>query len=169
MNSLTLYSAKNKLVLLLLTLCCLACKRPQTAVETVSLAPGKVHQGITGKVLFKEGDFLSSGEIVNGKVYGVERQLFFYEPTNIKDAEATEGDFVKHVFTEVIDSVNSDKHGNFAKELPEGKYSIFLKESNRLYSKIGDGDYYMPVRVYKDSSINIIVEIDYKASYRSEQ
>ncbi len=168
MNSLTLYSIKNSLAILLFSLLCLACKRPQTAVDSVALVPGKVHQGITGKVLFKEGEFSTSGEILdNGKVYGVERQVLLYELTSLKEADIGDGDFVKYVSTEVLDSVTSDKHGNFSKELPEGTYSVFIKESNRLYSKVESDDYYMPVTVLKDSSISIIIEVDYKASYLS--
>ncbi len=85
----------------------------------------------------------------------------------MKDADIGDGDFVKYVSTEILDSVMSDKHGNFSKELPEGTYSIFIKESNRLYSKVADDDNYMPVTVLKDSSTNIIIEVDYKASYLS--
>ena len=170
MNLLTHYSVKNSLVILLTILIAISCTRPQTAQDTVTLAPGRISQGVTGKVLFKEGQFAPSGEILdNGKVYGIERQIFVYELTNIKDVDAAEDDFVKHISTEVIDSMVSDKHGNFSKELPEGKYSVFIKESNRLYSKIGDNDYYMPVTVFKDSSTNIIIEVDYRASYQIGQ
>ncbi len=169
MNSLTLYLTKNSLFLFLFILTCLACKRPQTAQDTVALAPGRVNQGITGKILFKEGEFSPAGEILdNGKIYGVERELLLYELTDIKAVDAIEGDFVKYVSTELLDSVLSDKHGNFRKELPVGTYSLFVKESNRLYSKIGEKDCYMPVTVWKDSSTSVIIEIDYKASYLTE-
>lgn len=170
MNLLTHYSVRNSLPILLGFLICLSCKRPQTAQENVALAPGRVNQGLVGKVLFKEGEFSPSGEILdNGKVYGIERQIFLYELTNIKDVDAAEGDFIKYISTELIDSIQSDKHGNFRKELPVGQYSVFIKESNRLYSKIGDDDYYMPVTVYKDSSTSVIIEVDYKASYQLGQ
>ena len=169
MNSLTLYSIKNNITLLIIVIVCMSCKRPQRVAESVEV-PGKIGQGIKGKVLFKEGQFSASGEIIdNGKVYGIERQLLFYEPTSIKDVEIGEGDFIKYTSSEIIDSVTSDKHGNFSKELPEGKYSIFIKESKRLYSKLGDNDYYLPVTVFKDSCINLIIEVYYKASYLSEQ
>jgi hypothetical protein len=170
MNLLTHYSIKNSLVIVFTILIAISCTRPQTAQDTVALAPGRINQGLTGKVLFKEGQFAPSGEILdNGKVYGIERQILLYELTNIKDVDAAEGDFVKYTSTELIDSTTSDKYGNFSKELPEGKYSVFIKESNRLYSKIGDDDYYMPVTIYRDSSTNIIIEVDYKASYQIGQ
>ena len=169
MNSLTPYSIKNKITLLLVVMLCMSCKRPQRVAETVEV-PGKIGQGIVGKVLFKEGEFSASGEILdNGKVYGIEREVLFYELTSIKDVEIGEGDFIKYTSSEIIDSVTSDKHGNFSKELPVGKYSVFIKESKRLYSKLGDNDYYLPVTVFKDSSTAIIIEVDYKASYLSGQ
>ena len=169
MNSLTLYSIKNNITILILVIVCSSCKRPQRIAESIE-APNKVSQGVNGKVLFKEGEFSTSGEILdNGKVYGIERQVLFYELTSIKDVEIGEGDFIKYTSSEIIDSVMSDKHGNFSKELPEGKYSVFIKESKRLYSKLGDDDYYLPVIVFKDSSTTVIIEVDYKATYSSGQ
>lgn len=172
MNSLIHYLVKNKLILLLFTLTLISCTRKKVPVEIVETKPEiqKITQGLSGKILFKEGEFSSTGEILdNGKVFGIERQLFIYEPTNIRDVEIGEGDFVKYTSTELIDSVNSDKHGNFSKELPIGKYSLFIKESQRLYSKLGDNDYFLPVTIMKDSATTIIIEVDYKASYLSGQ
>ncbi|HSZ25023.1 MAG TPA: hypothetical protein VK766_04865 [Cytophagaceae bacterium] len=172
MNSLTLYFIKNNLAILLFIVICLSCQKPFVITESVALKTPmvKIKQGVRGKILFKEGDFSTSGEMLdNGKIYGVERQIMFYELTNIKDVEIGEEDFVKYVSTEIIDSVTSDKQGSFSKELPEGKYSLFVKEVNRLYSKVGDGDYYFPVTVLKDSCKSIIIEIDYKANYLSGQ
>ncbi len=169
MNSLTPYSIKNNITILLLVFVCLSCKRPQRVAESKEI-PNKVVQGVNGKVLFKEGEFSSSGEILdNGKVYGVEREVLFYEPTSIKDVEIGEGDFIKYTSSEIIDSAISDKHGNFSKELPAGNYSVFIKESKRLYSKLGDDDYYLPITVFKDSNTTVIIEVDYKASYLSGQ
>lgn len=172
MNSLTLYLVKNKLAILLFALTCLSCKRPQPSTELVVVAVPvlKTIQGVKGKVIFKEGEFSSSGEMLkNGKAYGIEREILFYELTNLKDVEIGEGDFVKYIATEIVDSITSDKYGNFTKELPEGEYSIFIKESNRLYSKLEDGNLYIPITVRKGSSENVIIEVDYKAVYMSGQ
>jgi hypothetical protein len=169
MNSLTPYLVKNNIALLLLTLICLACKRPRTTVESVETPPAKIIQGVKGKVLFKEGEFSTSGTLRNGRVYGIERKILFYELTSLKDVEIAEGDFIKYTSTEMMDSITSDKYGNFSKSLPEGEYSIFVKEANRLYSKLGDEDYYYPVTVVKDSCVNIIIEVDYRAVYKSGQ
>lgn len=151
MNSLIPYLVKNNIALLL-AFGCFACKRPHTVVESVETPAAKIIQGVKGKVLFKEGEFSTSGTLKNGRVYGIERKILFYELTNLKDVEIGEGDFIKYTSTEMIDSITSDKHGNFSKSLPEGNYSIFVKENNRLYSKLGDEDYYLPVTVEKDSS-----------------
>jgi hypothetical protein len=169
MNSLTPYSIKNKISKggILITLVCLlcACYRQQKPVEAISTLRS-VHQGVAGKILFKEGEFTISGDLLeNGKVYGIERQLLFYERTSLKDVEIGEGNFVKNTYTELLDSVYSDKQGNFGKELPEGNYSVFVKESRRLYSKLTDDGYFMPLTVFKDSCKKMIIEVDYKASY----
>ena len=155
----------------------MSCKRPQTTVEvpevitvTPSKPTSKAAQGVTGKVLFKEGEFTPSGEISkNGKAYGIERTILFYELTNLKDVEIADGDFIKYTSTEILDSVSSDKYGNFSKNLPVGEYSIFIKEADRLYSKLDDKDYFLPIKILKDSSVNVIIEVDYKAVYTSGQ
>jgi hypothetical protein len=174
MNSLIPYLLKNNRAIVLFVLVCMSCKRPQTPAELPELLPTlpkiKLVQGVNGKVLFKEGEFTTSGEILkNGKAYGVERKVLFYELTSLKEVEIGEGDFVKYVSTEIIDSVTSDKYGNFSKYLPEGNYSIFIKESDRLYSKLEDEDYFLPIKIVKNASVNIIIEIDYKAIYKSGQ
>lgn len=171
MNSLIPYLVKNNRAILLFVLVCMSCIRPKTSVELPELPPQtKVVQGVIGKVLFKEGEFAASGELLkNGKAYGVERLVLFYERTSLKEVEIGEGDFVKYISTEVLDSVTSDKYGNFSKNLPEGNYSIFIKESDRLYSKLEDEDYFLPMKIEKNSSVNVIIEVDYKAVYKSGQ
>jgi hypothetical protein len=174
MNSLIPYLLKNNIAILLFVFVYMSCKGPQTSAELPELLPTlpktKLVQGVNGKVLFKEGEFTTSGEILNnGKAYGVERKVLFYERTNLKEVEMGEGDFVKYVSTEILDSVTSDKYGNFSKYLPEGNYSIFIKESDRLYSKLEDDDYFLPVKIVKNASVNIIIEVDYKAVYKSGQ
>ena len=169
MNSLIRFLKKNNLLLILaLSISLLGCNKQPVA--TIIPDPFKdIVQGIKGKVLFKEGRFKSDGSLDgNGKIYGVERLIFIYELTDIKDVEIGEGDFVKYISTNVLDSAYSDKHGNFSKELPEGKYSLFVKEHERLFSKLGDQDIFEAVEVKKDKVSTITIEIDYKALYGNE-
>lgn len=123
--------------------------------------------GLLGKVVFKEGNFNSDGEInQDGRMYGVEREIFVFELTNLRDVEMDEGEFVRYVATNPIDTVMSDVHGVFhIADIEEGQYSLFVKENDRLYSKLGEGDNYLPVTIKKDSLTNILIEIDYLANY----
>jgi len=146
-----------------------SCQSPKNTKQSLDPSTiSKIAQGVHGKVVFKEGEFSTSGELLNnGKVYGVSKMVYFYELTSIKDASFGETGFVYNIATEVIDSVSSDKNGNFFKELPAGIYSIFIKEVERYYSKLDDKDYFTPVTVSPDATKSITLEIDYKASYIS--
>ncbi len=166
MNSLIVSLVKNSIVGAFACLL-ISCQGPQTVTDSVGSNTSKIIQGVTGKVLFKEGNFTTSGEIIDqGKIYGVERRILFYELTNIKNAEIGDGDFVKNISSELIDSTYSDKNGNFSKELPEGKYSVFVQESKRLYSKLGDYEYFQPLVISYGKNERLILEIDYKANYK---
>jgi len=172
MNLLTLCSVKNSLFLFLLTSLLSGCQTPQKVSE--QLPPNanttKIIQGIYGKVIFKEGNFTPSGEIANnGKIYGVKRQIYFYELTALKDVKMGEGDFVNYISSEIMDSIYSDKNGNFNIELPEGKYSIIINESGRLYAKPDDKDYLNPISITQNVAKNVVIEIDYKAQYTQGQ
>jgi hypothetical protein len=159
----THFLIKNNLIVLLSVLC--SCQLA-TQTSTTSQATEPIVQGLKGKVLYKEGTFLADGGIDNnGKVYGVSRKIFIYELTNLKSVDIGEGDFIKNVFTEKIDSVVSDKNGKFFIALEEGKYSLFVDENERIYSKLTDGNYFYPVQIHKDSTKEVTVEIDYKAIY----
>ncbi|MCU0428364.1 MAG: hypothetical protein MUF42_00205 [Cytophagaceae bacterium] len=124
-------------------------------------------EGIVGKILFKEGNFNSDGEITDeGRIYGVQREILVFELTNLKDVEIGDGDFVNYISTNPVDTIFSDYHGSFViGGLQEGVYSLFIKENDRLYGKLGDGDNFFPVRYQKDSVNKIMIEIDYLANY----
>lgn len=137
--------------------------------KTVTQTPYQiptVSQGITGKVLFKEGNFSSTGDsLQEGRQYVVERKILVYELTSLKDVEIDGGDFVSTVTTRLLDSTSSDRHGNFALALNQGVYSLFIDEGGRLYSKLGDDQTYLRTEIDSGKTQNVVIEIDYKANY----
>ncbi|HEY8400698.1 MAG TPA: hypothetical protein VIK89_05515 [Cytophagaceae bacterium] len=157
------YSKKGKIyfpfLLLFLFLSCQS-HRSNNSTDTT------FNQGLKGKIIFKEGNFYPNGEIRDrGSIYAVERQIYVHELTTISEVDLAEGNFLKNVYSAPIDTVYSDHKGEFKIPLEPGKYSLFINENQRLYSKMTEGGKFFPVEVVKDSVKEITIEIDYKAIY----
>jgi hypothetical protein len=131
------------------------------------LIPISISEGIAGSVIFKQGEFDASGKLRSeeGVVYGVERKIYIYAQTNMRAADLAEEDFVNNVYERLIDSIQSSPEGYFEKKIKPGKYSLFILENNRLYSKMNEEGFYFPVTVNQDSVSTVKLEIDYKAVY----
>lgn len=131
------------------------------------LIPISISEGIAGSIVFKKGEFDKSGKLSSeeGVLYGVERKVYIYAQTNIRSVDIAEGDFVNNIYEELIDSMKSTPDGYFGKKIKPGKYSLFILENNRLYSKLDEEGFYFPVTVNKDSVSTVKLEIDYKAVY----
>jgi hypothetical protein len=144
-----------------------SCRESQLPFNTSKETdPPEPKQGVKGKVIYKEGTFDSRGNLLtNGTVIGVARNIYFYELTSLKEVELDGGMFVRTIHSEIVDSIKSDKNGNFAGTLKPGTYSIFVEENDRLYSHISDEGLFMPVKVLKDSVTEVNVYIDYNANY----
>lgn len=144
-----------------------SCRESQSPFNTGRESdPPQPKQGVKGKVIYKEGTFDAQGNLLtNGTVMGVARKIYFYELTGLREVELDGGNFVSTIHTNVLDSIKSDKNGNFAGTLQPGLYSIFVEENNRLYSQINDEGLFIPVKVYKDSVTEVNVYIDYNANY----
>lgn len=131
------------------------------------LIPISISEGIAGSIIFKQGEFDATGKLSSeeGVLYGVERKVYIYTQTNIRSVDIAEGDFVNNLYEQLVDSMESNPEGYFEKKLKPGKYSLFILENNRLYSKMDEAGFYFPVTVNKDSVSMMKLEIDYKAVY----
>jgi hypothetical protein len=67
----------------------------------------------------------------------------------------------------LITSVLSDKNGDFCLELPEGKYSIMVREEGKgLWANIFDGEENIfPFEVKKEKNEPINFVVNYQAAY----
>ncbi|MDB5274236.1 MAG: hypothetical protein JWO58_2603 [Chitinophagaceae bacterium] len=146
---------------------CSSSKKGGNASRNEKLIPITIAEGITGSIIFKQGEFDQSGKLSSeeGLLYGVERKVYVYTQTNIRAVDIAEGDFVNNVYEQLIDSLQSNADGFFEKKIKAGQYSLFILENNRLYSKMDENGYYFPVTVKADSVSTIKLEIDYKAVY----
>lgn len=124
------------------------------------------HQGICGSIIWKSGNLMPSPDHEIPKPKAVQRELFVYELTNTQQATLQNG-FYKAIVTNLVKSVKSDAGGKFCVELPEGKYSLFVKEGNKgLYANQFDADgNIFPVKVSKENLSMIVFTIDYQANY----
>lgn len=131
------------------------------------LIPISISEGIAGSIIFKQGEFDGAGKMKSeeGVLYGVQRKVYIYKQTTIRAVDIAEGDFVNNVYEQLLDSMESNPEGYFEKKIKPGKYSLFLLENNRLYSKLDDKGFYFPISVNKDSVSMVKLEIDYKAVY----
>ena len=144
-----------------------SCRESQLPFNTSKETdPPEPKQGVKGKIIYKEGTFDLKGHLIsNGTAGGVQRKIYFYQLKGLQEVDLSYGTFVKSVHTEVLDSIKSDKNGNFAGTLKPGMYSIFIDENNRLYSHVSDDGLFLPVKVYKDSVSDVTIYIDYNATY----
>lgn len=124
------------------------------------------NQGICGSIVWKSGNLMPSPDREPVKAKPVQRELFVYDLTSSEQATLQDG-FYKAIVTALIKTVKSDSEGKFCLELPEGRYSLFIKEGNKgLFANQFDGDgNIFPVKVSKDKLSIIVFTIDYQAVY----
>ncbi|MCU0470496.1 MAG: hypothetical protein MUF58_18050, partial [Arcicella sp.] len=67
----------------------------------------------------------------------------------------------------LIKTVKSDADGRFCVDLPEGSYSLLVREGDKgLYANSFDGEgNIFPVKVGKDKVSIIVFTVDYQAVY----
>jgi len=121
-------------------------------------------QGITGKVLWLEGNFMPGpGQTKTGKP--IEKELYFFPVLNIKDISGS-GPFYELKDYKPVGKVKSDSKGQFKILLPIGVYSLFSKEDEGFYASVQDGEGNInPIEVKRNEYNEIVFKIDYKAAY----
>lgn len=128
----------------------------------------KIKQGVTGKVIWLEGNLMPTIGDTNTKAREgrpVVREIHVYKLINVKETQSQDGFFTK-IKGNLIKKSLSDESGHFSIQLPIGEYSIFIKEEQGLYANLFDGSNNInPVVVNKDKVTEITIKVDYKAMY----
>ncbi|HBH23961.1 MAG TPA: hypothetical protein DDY13_11125 [Cytophagales bacterium] len=126
-------------------------------------------QGLAGKVLWYEGNMMpkiktsENDELERGRP--VQRQILVYKPITAQDCEG-EGVLYDAVNGELVASDSSNREGVFFIPLPEGKYSVLIKEGDQYFASVMDGKGHLnPVEIKKDEISRMKIEINYKAAY----
>lgn len=140
----------------------ISCKAPQGNASKNE----DISQGIAGRVLWREGNFMPT---INGnnenKSLGIEREIMIYELTNLNQVSRN-GEFYNDIQTKLIKTANSKADGSFKISLEPGVYSIFTKEEGGLYANIFDGENNIfPITVEPGKVTGLTIIVDYKAAY----
>jgi len=147
-----------------------ACSPKTSLKKTNDNCPVSIKQGISGKVVWREGNWRPSKN-TNEKPQEqpISRTICIYELT--KDNQVSKnGKFYENPTTQIIKQVQSDTNGCFEAELPEGEYSIFVEEDveerKMLYANSFDTNMNINKMVVSKKKITETkIIIDYKAKY----
>ncbi|WP_333820125.1 carboxypeptidase regulatory-like domain-containing protein [Ohtaekwangia sp.] len=123
-------------------------------------------QGIRGQVFWVSGNQMpSTDRTTRAPQQGIVREIYIYNATTLQDVTQQNG-FFSNIQTAFVTKVISDKDGSFHVKLPQGKYSVFIKEDQGLFANLYDSNgciNCVSVRPRKFSWITITV--DYQAAY----
>lgn len=135
-------------------------------IEPVVISEKDIIQGICGSIVWKSGNLMPSPDREAIKAKPIQRELCVYELTNIAEATVQNG-FYTAITKSKIKSVKSDAEGKFCLDLPEGEYSLFVKERDKgLFANSFDGKgNIFPVKVSKDKVSIIVFMVDYQGAY----
>jgi len=123
------------------------------------------NQGITGQVTWSAGNQMPGPDRKESGQKGIQREVLFYELTHKSQAEG-QGPIYNKINSKLIRKMMTDSNGIFNVELPEGGYSVFVKEKDGYYANSFDThNIITPVDVVKGEMKKITININYLASY----
>lgn len=147
-------------LLLFVPLLIISCRTPQ------SMFSDGVSQGISGQILWYEGDLMPGigKEPAEGKP--IQREILIYEATSPDLAEVHEGQFYSGLKSKLVQKAISDEDGRFIVALEPGTYSVFIKEPEGLFAnRFDQAGIINPVTIKRNELVNILIKVDYKAAY----
>jgi hypothetical protein len=123
-----------------------------------------ISQGAWGNVWFWEGDFMPVGW---GDITPVVRLVYVYELTSLSQVEQIYcSPFYRAVYTDLVDSINSDRTGFFQITLEPGQYSFFIREDSLYYANGFDGTgHILPATITADTVTRVQIDITYRATF----
>lgn len=125
-----------------------------------------VSQGISGQVVWYEGDLMPGigKEPAVGKP--IQREIFIYYATKIEQTEVQDGRFYSNIKTELVRKTSTNEDGKFIVALEPGNYSVFVKEPMGLFAnRFDQSGIINPVTITKNELVNMLIKVDYKAAY----
>lgn len=126
-------------------------------------------QGICGVVREKRGNYMPGPDSPKSNAGGmpVEREILIFPLLNMSQVDMGENGFINSVReAKPIKTIQTGKDGKFCVDLPIGQYSVIVREPKGLYANLSDvRNNIFPVRVQKDKSVSITVDITHQAVF----
>jgi hypothetical protein len=123
--------------------------------------PPDNHTGkLAGTVMFGEVDLLSGSP--TGTMTPVVREVLVYEPTTtlqVTPAPSSFGPLYSEIHSRLVATTTSDSNGRFSMVLPEGTYSLFVRENGQYYANIITDAFIYPVDVVSGATTTVTFEI----------
>ena len=124
-------------------------------------------QGVKGYVTELVGDQMPGPGKEKNPGKPLSTTVYVYEATKFEQVERkNEETFYSAIKTRLVKTVDSDKEGFFAVELPAGKYSVFTKVDGKFFASVFDGDGTIAPLVVEENKITVInIIVNAKATY----
>lgn len=97
-------------------------------------------QGIQGRVLKLEGDFMPGPEPVRGQTHPVRTEVWIFSGRIPANGSVTWAVSQATQHPNFLQQVMSNEAGEFAIELPPGEYTLFARYGDHLYLNAFEGD-----------------------------
>jgi hypothetical protein len=137
-----------------------------TLIIVILSATAWAQQGICGKVSWTSGNQMPGPDRkLQSTSAGIAREIFIYEATTTEKTTQSNG-FYSAVQTKLVKKIKTKKGGTFSVKLPEGTYSVFVKESGGLWANTFDGQGRInPVTVTANNMTVLHINVNYRAAY----
>lgn len=123
-------------------------------------------EGISGQVFWVAGNQMPGPGVTRSAQAGIQRELYVYELTTIRQATLKENGFFTNIQTNLILKIATRQDGSFKVKLPPGQYSIFVMEEQGLYANLFDRNNAINPVVVKEKQYSWVpITVDYQAAY----
>lgn len=146
------------------------CPCPEGTVDLLTCPSDTIPQGISGSVLWLEGNHMPGPGAPGGTTMPVSREVRVYEAVSSSDAvAATDRPDAYGVYTQIngtlAGSTTSGEDGSYEIELSAGTYSVFVEDEGDWYCNGIGAEGLCAVTVPDGEVVEYDVRIDYAAAY----
>ena len=128
--------------------------------------PGCERQGIEGMIVFESGNQMPGPGVQREPAKGVKRELLIYPLLTASELEGEGNGFYAEPAEPPLKTVSSGEDGRFRVYLPAGEYSLLVREKDKLYANLQDGEgHVFPVEVAPGEMLEVEFKINYAAHY----
>jgi len=125
-----------------------------------------LRQGVEGYIYELTGNQMPmKGKPTNSNKHGVKREIYIYKAASLQQTQGNTPLF-DQVNTLLVFKTMSDRNGHYKANLPQGTYSVFVKENGKLFAAETDGsDILNPVTVTSNTTTHRNITITVNAAF----